>query len=226
MTGLKSLAEPEQGSPAWWDTRYLSGDIPWDTGIVPPEVARLISLPDVQRGWALDLGCGSGLSSRYLARHGFWVVGIDLSLSALDRAYRAARAEGAAAYFCAGDVSDLTFLAIRCTLALDVGCFHAVPPAARPAYVSSLGKLLLPGAHYLLYAFELSPLHDSVPPSRNPFRFAGSGTDGVRFPAAEPGPPGVGPRDIAGFAPYFTLRWAQHGIDSERLAAWYLLQRV
>lgn len=35
--------EPERGSPAWWDTRYLSGDIPWHTGIVPPEVERLIS---------------------------------------------------------------------------------------------------------------------------------------------------------------------------------------
>jgi len=201
MVETGSVVEPERGSPAWWDTRYLSGDIPWDTGIVPPEVERLISSPEVQRGWALDLGCGTGLSSRYLARHGFRVVGIDLSLSALDRASRAARAEGAAAHFCAGDVSDLTYLAIRCTLALDVGCFHAVPPAARSVYVSSLGKLLLPRGYYLLYAFESSP-------------------------SAEQSPPGVGPRDIAGFAPYFTLRWAQHGIDSERLAAWYLLQRV
>ena len=201
MAATGSVVEPERGSPAWWDLRYLSGDIPWDMGIVPPEIERLISLPSVQRGWALDLGCGSGLSSRYLSRHGFRVVGVDLSLNALGRANRAARAEGATAHFIAGDVSDLTFLAIRCTLALDVGCFHAIPSAARPAYVSSLGKLLLPGAHYLLYAFELSP-------------------------SAEHGSPGVGPRDIAGFAPHFTLRWAQHGMDRERLASWYLLQRV
>jgi SAM-dependent methyltransferase len=201
MDGAAPGSEAEQGSPGWWNMRYLSGDIPWDTGIVPPEVEQLISLEAVRRGWALDLGCGSGLSSRYLARHGFRVVGVDLSLTALGRAFSAARAADATAYFCAGDVSDLAFLALRCTLALDIGCFHAISPAARPAYVSSLGRLLLPGAHYLLYSFEATPL-------------------------AGQGPPGVSPRDVAAFAPRFALRWVKHGTDGERLAAWYLFQRV
>ena len=84
------MGEPERGSAAWWEDRYRSGDIPWDTGIVPPEVVALVSSGLLSSGWALDLGCGSGLSSRYLAAHGFRVVGVDLAQSALAAGRRAA----------------------------------------------------------------------------------------------------------------------------------------
>jgi len=194
-------ADPAYGSAEWWEDRYRSGDIPWDTGIVPPEVEALIASGQVARGWALDLGCGSGLSSRYLAQHGFRVIGIDLAQSALARGQRAARASSLPAFFCRGDVSALDFLKVRATLALDVGCFHALPLERRPWYVASLARHLVAGAFYLLYAFE-------------PFLRAG-----------EDAPRGVGPADIGRFAPYFILRWAQHGRDGERLAAWYLFQR-
>ena len=79
------MGEPERGSAAWWEDRYRGGDIPWDTGVVPPEVVSLVSSGLLTSGWALDLGCGSGLSSRYLASHGFRVVGVDLAHSALAR---------------------------------------------------------------------------------------------------------------------------------------------
>jgi cyclopropane fatty-acyl-phospholipid synthase-like methyltransferase len=154
----------------------------------------------VRPGWALDLGCGSGMSSRYLASHGFRVVGLDLALSALARAAEAAHAEALPAFFCLADVSHLEFLDIRASFALDVGCFHAVAPDRRPAYIASLAARLLPGAFYLLYA--LTPAWEG-----------------------EAGPRGINPEDIGRFAPYFILRWGQHGQDRERPSAWYLLQR-
>ncbi len=192
---------PAFGSAEWWEARYRSGDIPWDTGIVPPEVEALISSGQVARGWALDLGCGSGVSSRYLAQHGFHVVGVDLAQSALVRGHRAAQAAGLSVLFCRGDVSSLGFLRVRATLALDIGCFHALSPERRPSYVTSLAHHLVPGAFYLLYAFE-------------PFQHEG-----------ETAPRGAGPTDIGRFAPYFVLQWAQHGRDGERPAAWYLFRR-
>jgi SAM-dependent methyltransferase len=196
--------DSEPRSADWWDARYLSGDIPWDTGIVPPEVVALVASGLLTPGWAFDLGCGSGLSSRYLAARGFRVVGVDLAHSPLARGYRAAAAERLPAYFCRGDVSALTFVAVRATLALDVGCFHAVPPARRSAYVASLAQHLLPGAFYLLYAFA-------------PFPDGNEGGDG---------PLGIGPAEVAGFAPLFSLRWSRHGHDRGRPSAWYLLQRA
>ena len=200
MTG-----EPDRGSAAWWDDRYRSGDIPWDTGIIPPEVVELVASGVLAPGWALDLGCGSGLSSRYLAARGYRVVGVDLAHSALARARRAADANALSAYFCRGDVSNLRFLAIQATCALDIGCFHAVAPDRQAAYVASLAAHLLPGAYYLLYAF-------------------------ARPAAAADGPseigPHVGPREIALFAPQFVLHWVNHGLDRDRPSAWYLLQRT
>ncbi len=191
-----------RGSAAWWDARYRDGANPWDTGIVPPEVVALLTSGAVPPGWALDLGCGSGVSSRYLARHGFRVVGIDLAQSALRRAGMAAQYAASPAYFCLADVSDLAFLLVRATLALDIGCFHALPSDRRTAYVATLAEHLFPGAFYLLYAFEP---HDD--PASSELR-------------------GVGPAAIAGFAPHFVLRWAQHGWDQDRRSAWYLLERA
>ena len=194
------MGEPERGSAAWWEDRYRGGDIPWDTGVVPPEVVSLVSFGLLASGWALDLGCGSGLSSRYLASHGFRVVGVDLAHSALVRARRAAETAALPAYFCRADVSDLRFLAMQAVFALDIGCFHAVSPDRQRAYVDSLAAHLIPGAFYLLYAFE-PPLD------------------------ATDGPLGIGPREITLFVPHFLLRWARHGLDRDRPSAWYLMQR-
>jgi cyclopropane fatty-acyl-phospholipid synthase-like methyltransferase len=195
------LAGPLAGSPAWWDGRYRSGDIPWDTGIVPPEVVALLENGEVQRGWALDLGCGSGLSSCYLAGRGFRVVGLDLALSALIRAADAARSRGLPAFFCAADVTRLGILNVQARFALDIGCFHAVDPDRRNAYIASLAARLLPGAFYLLYAL-MRGLEDQTSPR------------------------GITSADIGRFAPDFILRWAQHGEDRDRPSAWYLLQRT
>ena len=114
--GRVCLMESELRSADWWDARYLSGDIPWDTGIVPPEVVALATSGllkfNQKPAWALDLGCGSGVSSHFLAHHGFHVIGIDLAQSALARGCRAAVAQGLPAFFCRGDVSDLAFLRV------------------------------------------------------------------------------------------------------------------
>ena len=109
--------------------------------------------------------------------------------------------QGLAAHFCQGDVTDLGFVTVRATLAVDVGCFHAVAAERRLAYIASLAEHLLPGALYLLYAFE-------------------------PFISEQTGASGLSPADLAAFAPRFVLRWAQHGYDRERPSAWYLWQRA
>jgi SAM-dependent methyltransferase len=193
-------ADPEHGSPAWWDARYDNGETPWDTGIVPPELVALVESGLLTPGWALDLGCGSGVSSRYLARHGFRVAGVDIAQRALARAAAQARAEALPASFLRGDVADLSFLRLTATFALDVGCFHSLLVERKLEYVASLTRHLAPGGYYLLYAFGLT-LND------------------------EGGASGVGPSDLVLFAPGFQLCSVQHGVDRERASAWYLWQR-
>lgn len=202
----QSAGSPEhaQRDPAWWEARYLSGDIPWDTGVTPPEVVQLIESGKLATGWALDLGCGSGVTSRYLAANGFRVIGLDLSLLALRRGARQAAEHALACSFIRGSVADLSFLRVRVTLAVDVGCFHSLPPTARESYIRSLASRVWPGGYYLLYTFMNSGLAQ------------GNETAG----------PAVSLSDVAVFAPWFALRSAAHGDDRGRASAWFVMQRL
>ena len=105
-------ADRQRWSFLW---RYLRGDTPWDTGIVPPEVVSWVEAAEseaVPAGRALDLGCGTGTIAIYLAQHGWEVVGVDYAWLAIWRAKRRARACNAGCrvrFYCA-DVSRLDFL--------------------------------------------------------------------------------------------------------------------
>jgi SAM-dependent methyltransferase len=201
----------DRSNPGWWEERYLRGDTPWDSGVTPPEVVALIESGRVEPGWAFDVGCGSGVTSRSLARHGFTVVGIDFSRAALARATAAARMEDLPCLFVRGDASDFRLARVYASLVVDVGCFHSFTVAGRASYRRALAETLRQGGYYLLYTF----LCDECPP------FA---VCEATEPARET--PSVSYTDIAGFAPQLALRWAAHGEDRARHSAWFLMQRV
>lgn len=60
---------------------------------------------DLPTGRALDLGCGVGQNSVWLAELGWSVTGVDISADAIDEARRAARAAGVAVAFDIADVA-------------------------------------------------------------------------------------------------------------------------
>ena len=127
---------------------------PWDTGITPPEVVEAIEGPEaLTPGRALDLGCGTGTNSLYLARHGWEVVGVDLAGRAVRKARRKAQEARLSADFYTADVTQLDFLDSTFDLALDIGCFHALDDQGWVRYRDQLRRLLSPGARYMLYAF-------------------------------------------------------------------------
>lgn len=140
--------------------RYLRGNAPWDSGIVPPEVTGWVEaaeVEDVPPGRALDLGCGTGTTALYLAQHGWDVTGVDFALPAIWQARRRARACNAncrARFYCA-DVSRLDFLSDDppFDLAIDIGCFHALSAGQRTGYAAHLARVLIPGGTFLLYGF-------------------------------------------------------------------------
>ncbi len=198
------MSSEDRRDPDWWERRYADADTPWDTGQTPPEIVALVESGRIQPGWALDLGCGSGVTSRYLTRHGLRVVGLDLSLYAVRRACTAAAEQGLRCYFVRASVADLSFLKIVASVAVDVGCFHSLQPDARVSYIRTLADHLAPGAYYLLYTFAKS---NRVSPSQD------TG-------------PSVSLDGIAAFAPRFVLRSAAHGEDRGRASSWFLMQRA
>jgi Cyclopropane fatty acid synthase and related methyltransferases len=147
----------------FFELRYLLGRAPWDTGVTPPEVVELVERGDLPPGRALDLGCGTGTNSFYLARHGWEVVGVDFSVVAIRRARRRARRMNLPVRFYRADVTDLGFLTGPFDLALDIGCLHGIPPEGRMRYAAEVGRLVRPGGLYMLYAFFPRP---DGPPGR------------------------------------------------------------
>jgi SAM-dependent methyltransferase len=137
--------------------RYLRGDVPWDSGIVPPEITAWTEAYPAAPGRALDIGCGTGTTALYLAGRGWTVVGVDFVPNAIWRARSKARSRRVAgrAAFRVADVSQPGFLAGEAPfdLAIDVGCLHGLTPEQRRAYAAHLIRLTTPGAAYLLYAF-------------------------------------------------------------------------
>ncbi len=135
---------------------YRLGFTPWDSGVPPPELIEVIEgarrLPS---GRALDLGCGTGTTTVYMANNGWQMTGVDF----VPRAIRAARAKAAAASlsvaFLVGDVTRLHEYPIEpgFDLLFDQGCFHSLPEAAQPAYAREVTRMARSGATYLLYAF-------------------------------------------------------------------------
>jgi len=139
---------------------YRRGFTPWDSGVSPPELIEVIEgNRRLTPGRALDLGCGTGTTSVYMASKGWQVTGVDF----VPRAIRASRAKATAARlsvaFLAGDVTRLHQLLIEpgFDLLFDQGCFHALPDGARPAYAREVSRMARPGATYLLYAFGRQP---------------------------------------------------------------------
>ena len=144
--------------------RYLRGDAPWDSGVVPPEIVAWIAAAEGNGrppGHALDLGCGTGTTSLYLAARGWEVVGVDFAPNAIWRARRKARRAGLSgrATFLSADVARPELLAGAgpFDLLIDVGCMHGLSAEQRPLYAANLARLARPGAAYLLYAFMPRP---------------------------------------------------------------------
>ncbi len=143
----------------FFDLQYRFAKPPWDSGITPPEVVSFVAA-DTKKGRALDIGCGTGTNSIYLAQHGYQVVGIDFSPKAIATARDKARRARGAVDFRNADVTRLEFLNEPFDWVLDIGCLHAIDFAGRARYAEHLARLTRPGSVFLLYAFSPRPANE------------------------------------------------------------------
>jgi SAM-dependent methyltransferase len=166
---------------------YRLGLIVWQRGTPLDDLVRLVEGPaKLEPGRALDIGCGTGNDTIYLATHGWQVTAIDMVRKALTTARRKATAAGVAPRFVEGDVTRLQDLGIGegYTLLLDFGCFHTLPEDRRPAYVTSISHAAAPGATLLLCGFKrppkTAPMHAGMTLDEVRQGFGGAGWQVVR----------------------------------------------
>lgn len=134
---------------------YRLGLTPWDGHPIPPSLRAAAEAP--VKGRALDIGCGTGDTSVYLAGLGWEVVAVDFVRRALDRARAKADAAGAHVDFVCGDVTRLAEAGIGTgfDLIVDNGCMHGLSDAARDAVVANLTAVAAPGATLSVAAFPV-----------------------------------------------------------------------
>jgi SAM-dependent methyltransferase len=120
---------------------YRIGFTPWDGHPLAQRLRDLVEGSNdtsaLPVGSALDLGCGTGDASIYLARHGWKVTAVDFVANALEKARAKARAAGVAIDFVRADVTQLSHAGIGADfpLIVDNGCLHNMSDDDRDAYV-------------------------------------------------------------------------------------------
>ena len=135
----------------------------WGDVRIPEEVKALA--PQGGSRTALELGCGVGRFSRYLAHQGLRVTGVDFSQVAISKAWKSVAPGELNPQFVVGDVTRLEVLRGPFDVSLDVGCFHCLDPKGQAAYVSEVSRLLKPGGTHLIWALDSTPSDLTLSPA-------------------------------------------------------------
>jgi SAM-dependent methyltransferase len=149
-----------------WNLRYVEGETPWDSGEPDSHLARVVEAHGICPGKALEIGCGTGTNSIWLAKQGFSMTGVDQSELAVAKAKSKSAEAGVEGRFVV-----LDFLAEPAPdppfeFVYDRGCFHVFPTAdERSRFASRIGDLLEPdGIWHSLIGSTDGPPRDTGPP--------------------------------------------------------------
>ena len=137
----------------FYEITYRYFHAPWDIG-PRDELMKLVESQALLPGRAIDLGCGAGANSIYLAQHGFEVTGVDYAEAAIEKARRRADAAGVRINFVVDDLTNLCQNYGKFDFLLDYGVLDDLRLAQREPYLQSMLPLTQPGSRYLLWGFE------------------------------------------------------------------------
>ena len=140
----------------FYDAMYRRG-APWEVG---PR-SELVGLVEAGRlspaalPTAIDLGCGSGANTVFLAEHGFRATGVDFSRVALEKARGKARAAGVDVRFVPGDLLAPAIPGAEgpFDLLVDYGTLDDFRGSKRVAMAGTIHRLSAPGSVVLLWCF-------------------------------------------------------------------------
>jgi cyclopropane fatty-acyl-phospholipid synthase-like methyltransferase len=139
---------------------------PWEIGRPQPAMSALLAR--YRPGSPiLDVGCGSGDLSMYLAKQGYEVLGIDFVPTAIATAQEKTKSLPSEAArllrFQVADALKPSLLGRQFGAIVDSGFFHLFDPEQCDGYVDELERTLRPGGLYYLHAFAVEFPISSMP---------------------------------------------------------------
>ncbi len=152
-----------------WNSRYVAGDLPWDTGQPDVHLVNLVESGRLRPGRVLEVGCGTGTNALYLARQGFDVLGVDVSEKAIGLAQAKLGATQLPCRFVTLDFLSQNVSGAPFDLVFDRGCFHSFDAAeARSRFASHVARVLAPrGMWVSVIGSTEGPARDVGPPRRS-----------------------------------------------------------
>jgi methyl halide transferase len=149
-------------SQAFWESRYQSGDMPWEKGAPSPGLVDFLAAhPKLAPGTVAVPGCGTGHDVRAWARAGFQVFGFDIAPSAIRLAAQRTRNAKLSAQFRLADfLRDAP--PFQFDWVFEHTLFCAIQPGERDEYVEALLRWLKPDGQYLAVNY-LIPDRDGPP---------------------------------------------------------------
>jgi SAM-dependent methyltransferase len=105
--------------------RYKSGDTPWDVGRADFNLIEVVTEKPIPSCRVLDIGCGTGDNSLWLAQNHFQVIGTDTSDIALEKAREKASKANVECDFILVDFLKNKIEGAPFGFVFDRGCFHS-----------------------------------------------------------------------------------------------------
>jgi SAM-dependent methyltransferase len=154
LSMLDRLLEPR--SDEWWDEFFAdrAKEIPFFVEWPDENLVGWLGAGLISPGRVLELGCGNGRNSTYLASAGCTVDAVDFSARAIGWATARADSAGVPVGFQNCSIFDAEVADGSYDLVYDSGCFHHIAPHRRGDYVNLVTRALRPGGSFGLVCFR------------------------------------------------------------------------
>ena len=133
---------------------YPLNELGWELGKPRPILREYVEKGLIKKGKALDICCGAGTNTVYLAEKGFEVTGIDISPTAIEYAKKKAAQAKVHVTFRVQNFLELPFDDGEFDFVFDMGCFHHVKVEDRPSFINGVHSVLKKGGSYMLTCFS------------------------------------------------------------------------
>jgi len=112
-------------------------ELPWELGRPRKVLVELFESNKVRKSKTLNICCGAGTNTVYIASKGFEVTGIDRAPKAIEIAKEKARNAGVKIRFIVGNAVHLPFDDEEFEFIFDTSCFHHILPEDRVSHQGS-----------------------------------------------------------------------------------------